>query len=134
MKQRALATAVAIAALLALTGCSQNTDQNAVTQLALKDAKAHAIAGQQASAAGTWPWKAGYAVLTRTTGKNSSGPYTNWEAYGYEKSGGGAWQLIDKSMVDGQQYTPSKTPHKATCFALAGSDYGEQQQCEQLTD
>lgn len=134
MKRRAIAAAIGIAAVLTLTGCSQNSDQNAVAQLALKDAKAHAIAGQEAKTAGAWPWKTGYAVLTRTTGKNSSGPYTNWEAYGYEKSGSGRWQLIDKSMVDGQQYTPSKTPHKATCFALAGSDYGEQQQCEQLTD
>jgi hypothetical protein len=133
MKQRALATAVAIAALLALTGCSQNTDQSTVDHLAMQAASQHLAHGDHAAVADTWPWRSGYAVLVKTEGKNSSGPYTYWKAYGYEKQSG-SWKLAASNLVDDAKYSPGSTPHKATCFALAGSDYGEQQQCEQLTD
>lgn len=125
--------ALALAGVLALAGCAQNPDQSTVEGLALKAASKHLPSGDHAATSGTWTWHAGYSVLTKTTGKNDKGPYTYWTAYGFDKSGNG-WKLIENNLVDKEKYTPTKTPHQATCFALAGSDGGEQQQCAQLTD
>ncbi|GAB3611555.1 hypothetical protein GCM10027414_36810 [Humibacter ginsengiterrae] len=133
MKRRALAGVLGIAAVLALAGCSQNTDQNTVDHLAVQKASQDLPNGDHATVADTWSWRGGYAVLVKTEGKNSSGPYTYWKAYGYQQQNG-SWKLTASNLVDDAKYPPGSTPHKATCFALAGSDYGEQQQCEQLTD
>jgi len=132
MKKVAIAT-IALAGVLALAGCAQNGDQSAVDSLALKAASKDLPHGDHAAVSGTWTWRDGYSVLTKTTGKNDKGDYTYWKAYGFEKDGGG-WKLSENNLVDSDKYTPDKTPHKATCFALAGSDFGEQQKCSQLTD
>lgn len=132
MKRIAIAT-IALAGVLALAGCAQNGDQSTVTNLALKDAKSHLLPGQSASTAGAWTWGNGYAVLTKTEGKNDKGAYTNWEAYSFEQSRD-SWKLVKSELVDGDTYTPTKTPHKATCYALAESNGEEQQKCAQLTD
>jgi hypothetical protein len=133
MNKRIIIATLAVAGVLALSGCAQNSDQAAVTNLALKDAKSHLLAGQTAATEGVWTWRTGYSVLTKTDGKNGKGPYTNWEAYGYKKSGD-SWKLVTSNLVDSETHTPTKTPHQATCYALAGSDGGEQQKCAQLTD
>ena len=126
--RRSIAAAITLAGALALTGCAQNSDQSTVDRLALKEASAHLVPSQHAAVAGTWSWRSGYAVLTKTTGKNDKGAYTNWAAYGYEPNGK-SWKLATWNLVDSETYTPAKTPHKATCFALAGSNFGEQKQC-----
>lgn len=133
MKRRITIAAIALAGVLTLAGCAQNPDQSTVDQLALKAASAHLWPGQHAEVAGTWTWRAGYSVLTKTDGKNDKGPYTNWEAYGYEKAGD-SWKLTESNLVDNETYTPTITPHKATCFALSDSNFGEQEQCNKLTD
>lgn len=131
MKRRITIAAIALTGMLALTGCTQTGDQATVGKLAVKEAKA---TGQKYSTnvevAGTWEWHNGYAVLVKATVKGGG---TNWDAYGYEKAGQ-SWKLATFDLVDSETYNPTKTPHKATCFALAGSNGGEQQQCAQLTD
>jgi len=104
MKRRITIAAIALAGVLTIAGCAQNSDQATVTNLALKDAKSHLLPGQSATTEGAWTWGNGYAVLTKTDGKNDKGPYTNWEAYGYQQSGG-SWKLVKSDLVDGETYT-----------------------------
>lgn len=132
-RRHTIVTAVGLAAVLTLTGCTQNSDQSAVDSLALKSATAHLAKGDHAEVVGTWTWRSGYAVLTKTTGKNDKGPYSYLRAYGYDKTGG-TWKVSESNLVDADQWTPAKTPHKATCMALSASNVLEQEQCAKLTD
>lgn len=131
MNRRITVVAIALAGVLALAGCAQNSDQTTVDGLAVKAAQTSGDKySTKVEAVGTWEWRNGYAVLVKAEIKGGG---ANWNAYGFEKSGD-AWKLVTSNLVDDETYTPTKTPHQATCYALAGSNGGEQQKCAQLTD
>lgn len=132
MKRPLSITAIALAAGLILTGCSStNPDQETVSKLALKEATKNQHGSDKEAVAGSWEWQNGWSVLIRETGKNSDGGYTNWLAYGYEPDGDG-WKRSRFELVDASA-SPEKTPHKATCLALAQTD-SEVHSCDDLSD
>ncbi|MBT1636841.1 hypothetical protein [Clavibacter michiganensis] len=126
-------TAGVLAAVALLAGCAgaapSNPDKDAVSQLAL-DATSPAP-GDTEAVVDAWQWSDGWAVLVRGDGKNPQGPYTNWEAYGFEPDGG-SWKQTRYELVDSSS-TPDRTPHRATCTALAKTQE-EAQTCAALDD
>ncbi|MBT1611888.1 hypothetical protein [Curtobacterium poinsettiae] len=132
MKRHVSITAIALAAGLVLTGCSNtNPDQQTVSKLALKEATKHQVGTDKEAVAGSWEWQNGWSVLVREDGKNSDGPYVNWWAYGFEPDGDG-WKRSRYELVE-PSTTPEKTPHKATCLTLAQTD-SEVHSCDDLSD
>lgn len=130
MKRQLSIAAGVLAVGLVLTGCAGgNADKDAVSKLALSATKG--AGGDTEKVAGAWEWKGGWIVLVRGDGKNSNGSYTNWDAYRYAPSGD-SWKRTQHELVD-ESDEPDKTPHKATCVALAQTD-SEAKSCDELSD
>lgn len=132
MKRSLSITATALAVGLVLTGCAgTNPDQETVSKLALREAAKYKTDSDKETVAGSWEWQNGWSVLVREDGKNPQGKYTNWNAYGFVPEGDG-WKRSRSEMVESSA-TPDKTPHKATCLALAQTD-SEVKTCDALSD
>jgi hypothetical protein len=123
------AAAVTLAAAVLLTGCAGNQDKDAVSKVALQ--ASDTVKGQTKQVAGVWQKDSGYTALVRIDGKNGTGKYSNWDAYSLTKKGD-SW-AIKRSEPAYDDDNPTKTPHKATCRALAQTDE-EKDQCSALTD
>ncbi|MFB9665738.1 hypothetical protein HP467_01900 [Curtobacterium albidum] len=130
MKRQLSIAAGVLAAALVLTGCAGgNADKDAVSKLALKERTM--TAGQTEKVAGAWEWKNGWLVLVRVDGKNSTGRYTDWNAYAFAPKGD-SWTKTRDELADPAD-KPESTPHKATCLALAQTD-SEVKSCDDLSD
>ncbi len=126
-------TAGALAVMALLSGCAggaaSNPDKDAVSQLAL-DANSPAP-GDTEAVVDAWHWRDGWAVLVKVDGRNPTGPYTYWNAYGFQPEGSACKKTRDE-LVDSSS-TPDRTPHRATCTALAQTPE-EAQACASLSD